>query len=222
MPLVDPRIDENRLKRSLPPSCSDASILDRGKRGIVFKAIHDGETVAIKISHPLSKANDRISNEARMLGKVNKLGIGPKLVDWTSEYVMMEYIEGKRIGDIFKDDDLDVDDLKLVIRRVLEQLFILDKNNINKQEMTRPYKHIIVKKDLSPVLIDFERAKYSQRPANITQFAQYLTSSPISETLSRKGLLPSKNQFMDMVVGYWQAIGGDDADEFFYGLLRTI
>ncbi|MFW5865583.1 MAG: hypothetical protein ACOCU6_00640 [Nanoarchaeota archaeon] len=222
MSSVDPRIDENRLERSLPPSCSDTSILDSGKRGIVFKAIYGGEFVAIKISHPLSKALDRISNEARMLGKVNKLSIGPKLLDWTSEYVMMEYIEGKRIGDIFKDDDLDADDLRRIIQRVLEQLFILDKNNINKQEMTRPYKHIIVKKDLSPVLIDFERAKYSQRPANITQFAQYLTSSTILETLSRKGLLPSKNLFLDFVAGYWQAIGSVDADEFFYRLLRTI
>ena len=55
---------------------------------------------------------------------------------------------------------------------MLRQCRVLDKLAINKEEMQNPYKHVIVGKKVS--LLDFERARFTSKPHNVTQFMQYV------------------------------------------------
>ena len=81
--------------------------------------------------------------------------------------------------------------LKDVIRKVFDQCYLMDRMNINKEEMHHPYKHIIVRKN-QPILIDFERTNYSRKPKNVTQMFQFLMSGRFGGVLRKKGLRINK------------------------------
>lgn len=168
----------------LPDKFKDVTLLAKGKRGIVYTAKLDGELVAVKIAREDSDAFDANFLEGFYLDKVNELGIGPKLMDVGEDYVAMEFIDGVRIDQFL--GEASSDEIIEVIDEVFRQTNILDKNNINKFEMTNPYKHIIVKNDNKPVLIDFERARHTARPKNTAQFAEYVTRR--KDALESKGL----------------------------------
>jgi HemK-related putative methylase len=157
------KLCENNIK--------DISLLAKGKRGMVIKS---GE-VCIKVEHPGSKAIARIENEINTLAKVNKYSIGPKLIDYCKKtpYFIMEFITGLPIEEYFRKSSYK-QNISIIIK-IIQQLYRLDKLRINKLEMTNPYKHIIIRNN-EPVLLDFERAKLTLRPKNITQFMDYLYS----------------------------------------------
>ena len=157
----------------------------KGKRGLIYTGIYKKKKVAIKIKNPKSKAIGRIKNEAKFLKIVNKKHIGPKLLDSNNDYIIMEFIQGKLILEFFKKSSNK--NILKVINNMFEQLFILDKLSINKQEMHHPIKHIIIKNN-KPFLIDFERAKYSNKTHNVTQFCQFLIRDNVRKQLSKKGI----------------------------------
>jgi len=157
---------------SIPSKYKNIQLWDKGKHGLVYKAQYKTQDVAIKVKLPSSKSQNTSLLEGNYLKHVNKLGIGPKLIETTENYVVMEFIDGTRI-DKFLETANKEEKIK-VIKAILKQLELLDKNNINKSELTNPYKHIIIKKDLTPVLIDFERSRFTTKPKNISQFKEYL------------------------------------------------
>ncbi|MFP4118490.1 MAG: hypothetical protein ACLFTH_00355 [Candidatus Woesearchaeota archaeon] len=205
MTLFDPRVDVQALQKKLPVYCQDIRLLSRGKRGVIFRSYCKGKDVAIKMAHPSSKANNAILQEAQNLKRANRLGIGPALLESNDDYVMMEFIQGRLIGEFLSDETVPSDEVRTVLARVIDQLFILDNAGINKQELTNPYKHIIVTDDFTPVLIDFERARVSLRPSNLTQFSQYLTSSAITSHLNARDILEDKETFSFLVRSYHDA-----------------
>ncbi len=186
----------------VPADCSSLEVLAKGKRGVVFKALWNGKFVAIKTKRPDSEAHNVLLLEAQYLKKVNKLGIGPKLYEADDDYVVMDFIAGPAIGEFLEDPHNPQVAILAVLKDIFDQLFTLDKAGINKFELTNPYKHIIVTKDNKTVLIDFERARHSQRPKNINQFAQYLLSSKILFLLQAKDILKDEDKFKAALTQY--------------------
>ncbi|MCF7799069.1 hypothetical protein K9M74_04135 [Candidatus Woesearchaeota archaeon] len=168
----------------VPADVTELQVLAQGKRGIVFKGVYKGQDVAVKIPRPSSEAPNTMGLEATYLKKVNKLRLGPKLFVADNDYVVMEFIHGKRIGDFLADISTSPETILIVLNKILTQLFTLDKAGINKYELTNPYKHIIVQNNNEPVLIDFERARHAAKPKNINQFVQYLQSTIIRQLLT--------------------------------------
>ena len=72
---------------------------------------------------------------------------------------------------------------------------------VNKQEMTHPHKHIIIR-DNVPYLIDFERCRYTEDPKNITQFLQFITSMQVTLHLEKKGIHLNKEIFQKLAKRY--------------------
>lgn len=151
--------------------------LAKGKRSLVYKDAKKNEVV--KVKHPDSKANCRLEIEAEFLKLLNKHGIGPRFTSFKEGKLRMEYIEGQRIGE-FLENATDKQ-AKRVLANVLKQAKKMDDLGINKFEMTRPTKHIIVKKNLQPVMIDFERCKFTHRPKNVNQFKEFLRKTGFSD-----------------------------------------
>jgi HemK-related putative methylase len=154
----------------------EISFLAKGHRGHIFKGLRNGKKVAIKIPNPKSKAVGRIAHEAEMLAKVNKEGIGPLLVLPGRDFLMYEYVDGFTIGQLLKDKAAGIDD---IFKEVMRQMETLDSMGINKQEMTNPHKHILVDSAGKVTLIDFERARHSERPKNVSQFKEYIRKKGI-------------------------------------------
>ena len=150
----------------------------KGQRGIVYRM---GQT-AVKKPNPKTSLPFRIENEAKFLRLLNKYNIGPKFIKFRKDELSMEFIDGDLIIDYIEKSSKE--QVIKVLKGVLKQCYILDKLKINKYEMTRPYKHIIVKKH-KPVMIDFERCKFVDNPKNVTQFVQFMASSRITHLLKK-------------------------------------
>src|SRR3989338_9565745 len=141
--------------------------LSKGKRSVVYLIKKGNKQYVKKIAKEWT-----IQNEVKWLKLLNKHKICPKLISFGKSYLIEEYIEGLTISNFLKNTNKE--DLKKVILNCLNQCFILDKLKVNKFEMTNPYKHIIVKKNLKPVMIDFERCRFSLNPKNVSQFVEYI------------------------------------------------
>jgi predicted Ser/Thr protein kinase/methylase of polypeptide subunit release factors len=183
--------------------------LAKGKRGVVFRASLGKKTVAVKTKNPSSEAIGRIKHEGDMLKLVNSLGIGPKFVMASDNFVAYEYFDGIRFEEFIKKNKKAK--IANVIKEIFRQLYVLDTLKLNKAEMSRPIKHILVGKAIIQkakpeklsqskkiVLIDFERAHHTEKPQNITQFCNYLISERLYLMLKEKGF----NYDKGTIIGY--------------------
>lgn len=186
------------LQSLIPERYENIELYTKGKRGVIFTAFIDGGKVAIKIAHPNSDARQAITLECSYLGKVNRLGIGPQLIDWGDSFVAMEFVDGQTIAEFL--ENASAKDIRIVLREVFDQLVKLDEARINKFELTNPYKHILVTKDLRVVLIDFERARFTARPKNVSQFAEYVLRT--KELLATKELPIDEVTFREIIFTY--------------------
>ena len=152
----------------------------KGKRGFIFTGNYKNKKVAVKIKNPESRAIFRINNETNFLKILNKKNIGPKLLFSDKDYLIYEFVDGYFINDYLKINEKE--NIKRMLKNIFEQLFVMDKLKINKEEMSHPVKHIIINKK-KPVLIDFERAHHTIKPGNVTQFCDFLISNNIKTAL---------------------------------------
>ena len=72
----------------------------------------------------------------------------------------------------------------------------MDGVGVNKEEMTRPWKHIIVTPAGEAILIDFERCRETRLPKNVTQFCQFLISSVLAPHLKKLNILIKKEKYI--------------------------
>lgn len=167
----------------------------KGKRSVVYLQ----DDVITKKESSSSKAVNRINNEANWLSILNNHGIGPKLIEAKENEIKLELIEGKRIINYLEENSKE--EIILILLKILKQCRVLDKLHINKYELTNPYKHIIIR-DKKPVMIDFERCRYSELPKNVTQFCQFITSKKIMILLKRKGINIKENSLRKVLEDY--------------------
>jgi putative serine/threonine protein kinase len=154
---------------NVPKTIKNPRYLAEGKRSIVYTGYLKSQKVSIKTTHPNSKAEGRISNEAKYLKKLNKYKIGPTLLSKGKDYIIYKFVEGKLFIDYLAENEK----IFPIIKKILEQCRILDKLKINKLEFTRPTKHIFIKNN-NVTIIDFERCYEINSPKNVTQFCQFL------------------------------------------------
>jgi HemK-related putative methylase len=155
----------------------------RGKRGIISVALYRGRTVAIKTKRPESVAERRVENEARWLRILNKKGIGPQLLFAEPDVLAYYFVEGEFLPDFIEHHAKK--SIISVLTTILNQCFMLDQLGVQKEEMHRPYKHIIVGRNNTVTMLDFERCYRTSKPHNVTQFVEFICR--IRSVLVRKG-----------------------------------
>ncbi|MFC1753382.1 HemK2/MTQ2 family protein methyltransferase [Thermoproteota archaeon] len=163
----------------------------KGHRGIILTGTHGKKKIAVKMQRKDIGAYGTVEREANILVFLNKHHIGPKIIFSAKDMFVYKFIEGIFIPEFLEKASKKPSkkDLIKVIVDVLKQCYKLDQLGINKEEMHHPYKHIVVTKAKKPVMLDFERAKKTENPHNVTQFCQYLTSSVFNSlTLNRLGI----------------------------------
>ena len=161
-----------RLLQSLE-GLRDFRFLARGHKGVVYVAEGAAGRVAIKVCR-----DGGARQEERWLRRCNDLGIGASLVRLGAEdeCVVMEYVEGPSIGEAL-DGAVPPGVLFKALRDLLAQCARLDQQGIDKREMNRCQKHVIVSREGRSTLLDFERCQESAKPCNVTGLAQYLTQA---------------------------------------------
>ena len=165
---------------------SNVPVLGKGCVGIVVVAhLKSGERVALKIRR-VDADRVNMKHEAEMLAKANDVGVGPKLLTSTDNFLLMQYIEGELFPEwLNKTEDADL--IRQVLRELLEQCFRLDNIGLDHGELSNASKHLIITENGKPYIIDFETASANRRTANLTSLAQYLLiKKPISNKIHEK------------------------------------
>ena len=147
-------------------------VLGKGCVGIVTIAQMNQERVALKIRRVDA---DRIGmvREAEMLKKANSIGVGPKLLAVSKNFLLMQFIDGKLLPEWLntsKDKVL----IKQVLRNILEQCWLLDGVGLDHGELSHAPKHIIIDGKNRPFIVDFETASLNRKPSNVTSICQFL------------------------------------------------
>ena len=177
----------------------------RGKRGKIYLI----KNIAVKKS-----LKRHTENEVKYLKLLNKYDIGPRLLSSGKNYFKYKFIKGMFILDYVKLNNKNK--IKKVLVNILKQCRILDKLKINKLEMHNPYKHIII--DKKPVMIDFERCYFTNKPKNVTQFCQFIMSNKLSLLLKHKKIKMDKEKLISLVKDYKKSY----SEKNFENILRLL
>src|SRR3990170_2681502 len=73
------------------------NVLGKGYVGIVVLAKKQKKKVAVKIRRTDSQRKE-MQSEAKLLKIANSVGVGPCLIDSSKNLMIMEYLDGKKIG----------------------------------------------------------------------------------------------------------------------------
>jgi putative serine/threonine protein kinase len=188
-------------------------VLGKGYVGVVVLSNLYKKDVALKIRR-IDSSRLEMKSEAKLLELANKVSVGPKLVDSSKNFIIMEYIEGKKITDWVKElkGKGSAAKLKSVVRQVLEDCHTLDKIHLDHGELSYIHKHVIVGK--SPCIIDFESSSTNRRTSNVTSATQSIfIGSALSNIVKKIINIPNKKKLIDPLKKYKHDQSRENFDE---------
>lgn len=178
------------------------NVLGKGYVGVVALSKYKTREVALKIRR-IDASRAEMYSEARLLRLANEVGVGPKLIDSSKNFMIMEYLEGKKIIDWIGElkGKGSAAKLKIVIRKVLEDCYNLDKIRLDHGELSHIHKHVIVGKSIS--IIDFESASVNRRVSNVTSATQSIfIGSGISKLVKKIVKEPQRGRLITSLRKY--------------------
>jgi len=163
-------------------------VLGKGCVGIVVKALLDKKRVALKIRRVDA---DRLGmqREAEMLQTANKVGVGPRLIGISENFLLMEFLEGTLLPKWIQTlkGKGTRNRIRQVLRHILEQCRKLDQTGLDHGELSHAPKHIIIDATDKANIVDFETASIMRRTSNVTSICQYLfLGSQLAKKLLKK------------------------------------
>ncbi len=177
-------------------------VLGKGYVGVVVLSKLHKKDVALKIRR-IDSSRSEMKSEAKLLKLANKVNVGPKLVDSSKNFIIMEYLEGQKITDWVRElkGRGSAAKLKSVVRQVLEDCYTLDTIHLDHGELSYIHKHVIVGK--SPCIIDFESGSTNRRTSNVTSATQSIfIGSALSNIVKNIIKIPNKKKLIDPLKKY--------------------
>jgi len=110
-------------------------VLGKGYVGVVVTALTDQGKVALKIRR-VDADRTGMQHEAEMLRRANSIGVGPRLLNATENFLLMEFIKGTLLPqwvEMLKGRGTR-SRIRRVLRAVLEQCWKLDENGLDHGE----------------------------------------------------------------------------------------
>ncbi len=196
-----------------PTILNNIHVLGKGYVGVVVLSRLRKKDVALKIRR-MDSSRPEMKSEARLLRIANKAGVGPKLLDSSKNFIIMEYVEGQKITDWVRGlrGRGSAAKLKSVVRQVLEDCYTLDKIHLDHGELSYIHKHVIVGK--SPCIIDFESASTNRRTSNVTSATQSIfIGSALSSIVKNIIKIPSKKKMIGPLKKYKHDQSRENFDE---------
>jgi putative serine/threonine protein kinase len=188
-------------------------VLGKGYVGVVVLSKLHKKDVALKIRR-IDSSRSEMKSEAKLLKLVNKVNVGPKLVDSSKNFIIMEYVEGQKITDWVRElkGKRSAAKFKSVVRQVLEDCHTLDTIHLDHGELSYIHKHVIVGK--SPCIIDFESASTNRRTSNVTSATQSIfIGSALSNIVKNIIKIPNKKKLIDPLKKYKHDQSRENFDE---------
>ncbi len=145
-------------------------IIGKGSVGLVTLVKSKNKLLALKIRR--TDANRvNMYDEVLYHSLANSIGIGPFLVNFSENFILMEYVKGLNIESWY---DSQTSDKKLLhcTNEILRQSFLLDCLNLDHGQLSRLDRHIVVSPDGLPTILDFETSSTKRRCSNVTSVSQ--------------------------------------------------
>ena len=117
----------------------------------------------------------------------------------------MEYLEGKKIGDWITGlkEKGSSSQLKVVIKKILEDCYSLDRVGLDHGELSNITKHVIVGSKIT--IIDFESSSLDRKVSNVTSATQaFYIGSGISKIVGHIYKIPKKEKMISVLRRYKQ------------------
>jgi len=194
----------------------EAPVLGKGCVGIVVSArMEDEGKAALKIRR-LDADRAGMQREAEMLRKANSVGVGPRLLGATENFLLMEFIEGTLLPqwvEVLRGKGTR-SRVRRVLRGVLEQCWRLDEAGLDHGELSRAPKHLIIDANDNPHIVDFETASTTRRVSNVSSVCQYLfLGSQAAKTIKRKLGEISREELIKALRNYKQGCTRENLEE---------
>ena len=202
-----------------PTTIGNLEILGKGYVGVVVLVKRGNKEVALKIRRTDSQ-RENMKNESVLLKLVNSVNVGPKIIDVSKNFLVMEYIEGEKFSDWIEmlKGSGSVKQLKSTIKNVLEDCYRLDQIGFDHGELSNISKHVIVGKTKVSI-IDFESSSTKRRPSNITSITQaFFIGSGIAKQAQKIYKNSPKEKIIDALKSYKQ----EKTRENFEKLLKVL
>ena len=217
--LCYPRCEQEELERRLKELerlgvqalefTGDKSIFDmpvRGKGcvGVVIVAYTNLGRSALKIRR-VDADRKEMFHEGEMLEIANAVDVGPKLLETSENFLLMELVEGTHFPEWLEAlEGIEVQSrVSFVLKKILEQYYRLDETGLDHGELSNAPKHIIVDAEDVPHLIDFETASINRRVSNVTSVCQYLfLGSKIADKVKEKGGKVDEKELVNVLRTY--------------------
>lgn len=177
-------------------------VLGKGYVGVVVLSKYKTKDVALKIRR-IDSSRPEMESESKLLRLANQIDVGPKLIASSKNFMIMEYLEGKKIiswiGELKGKGS--AAKLRAVIKKVLENCYNLDKIRLDHGELSHIHKHVIVGK--SVCIIDFESASVNRRTSNVTSATQSIfIGSGIAKIVKKIIKQPQKKKLIESLRKY--------------------
>jgi putative serine/threonine protein kinase len=217
--LCYPRCEPEELKRRLKElerlgvqalefagekSIFDEPVLGKGCVGVVVAAYTKSGRAALKIRR-VDADRKEMFHEGEMLKIANIVDVGPKLLEISENFLLMELVEGAHFPEWLESlEGREVQSrVSFVLKNILEQCYSIDEAGLDHGELSNAPKHIILDADDIPHLIDFETASINRKVSNVTSVCQYLfLGSQIADKVKAKLGKVDENELVNTLRTY--------------------
>ena len=199
-----------------PHTLFQKPILGKGHAGIVLRAMFEGREVALKCRR--TDATRPMEYEARILTRVNEVGLGPRMYGFSEDFLVMEKIEGLYFGDWTEANLDDPDKIREYVLAIMDIAYRLDSAGVDHGELTKIRRHYIVTAD-GPRVIDFDAGSVGRVPQNLTATVQSLFMHTVfAMKLKQVYPMPDRDELLQVLRRYKES----PDEETYRSLLRVV
>jgi putative serine/threonine protein kinase len=167
-------------------------VYGKGYVGIVVVAQVAGRRLALKMQR-VDSDRESLEREAELLCKANAVGVGPKFLAVTKHFLLMELIDGGSL-ETWLQTHKDPAEVRIIVADILEQCWRLDEISLDHGEISKAPKHLLVRKDSKPCIVDFETASTIRNASNVTSVCQFLYQGNSEACQAIKQVLGERNR----------------------------
>ena len=176
-------------------------ILGKGSVGLVTLVKYKRKYFALKIRRTDANRTN-MYDEAIYQSVANSSGVGPFLVNFTENFILMEFVKGSNIIDWYSSARISKERKVKCTALILQQCYLLDCVKLDHGQLNRLDRHIIISKDDKPTIMDFETSSTRRRVSNITSSSQSIfLNGPIYSSL-RDSILYDRKQIIKKIKNY--------------------
>jgi putative serine/threonine protein kinase len=201
-----------------PIEVDGVRIIGKGYVGVVILVKKKSKIFALKIRRTDSPRKT-MKGEALLLQIANRTNVGPRLIQYSKNFLVMEFIDGMKIVDWVNElNTKNSKKLRIIIKKILLDCFTLDQIGLDHGELSVLDKHVLIT-DKKPTIIDFESSSINRKISNVSSATQaILIGTGLARIIRKKTEIPRRDKIIRLVRNYKKSKTQESFDQLLLGL----